>query len=1055
MRLPADVCCWRRLGTYGASHAGNQRLDWLKSSGIRWGTTAHPTCHNDKREGKPTDSGQSVKNQRLPFGIYQPQPKVSPRPDIQHTARVERRTTSDYPSINQEKCLALVNHYWQQSHAAPVKLPLTFAERRGYRRGWVNKYTPMRTLQNKLTPMYRNTARLADYIRTHPPTHLTHRTIHRSPVTFQDIQDRQFVLHTIQRYMHFMEDHHVRRLGSFDEAEFLKQIQQWPPTAPWFTEMLTFIITRVAKRTFVKALKELQDFVCQGIRKWRVTDPPCVSAFIPPLLALLKAHAFRKNYVEYEALLQLCMDWELPITESMLSHYVLVLTRAQRYTAVTKLLYHLDPCGTKPTISAVNVWLETLCLQAPTMYVIPYLCALLEKVYPPTDPQGRPLAHRYRVNMATLELLLKRCHSLRHLCSVWRLACVQKVHLPYSSLFSSQSFQIQVLRAAHRVGTHLHIDLSTPLVSSWKTGEIEPDLFDGKNTLRSRTLLLSMANPSRSGSFQRKGFLGTMQFHPWAYYYYVRRIRWTQPIDWTTILVLVQTLPAQHVGQATMALIRVMLGYLGRFYNQDRLKYSQQRLIRVKARDREWRRRITLVTHRLAKLTPLIWSLPSPLSLPTPTNKAGTSPTRSSVASWKSRFQSAAQQPRLSHLTNAPLPTYQSPGTAHLRNTLVEGHELLGRLWYLIVHLYELKYITPTTTGRSPSASSVAKGNTPSTLTYLRDMMNTTSTSTTLGTLGISALNMPLDVPTPETRTAVEDILNHRKTTPLAQNTLITYVRTLGVMGHAVDLAAMVNNLTTIWESPNSSQLGWWSNSPVYRPKVFRSMLVAAWETTYGNDLDFVFEIFHQVYPTYQRHYTERTYPSFTNLPKDVRGGPPKDMTMYPRYPKSCFVRDRESRRRILPPLPDLSLLSETLRPPSLEVQRWVYLSSIDQRDHRELPTYWLLQLAGRSVSRADLRPLAKLTIVKRYIFFITQHQLPFDPDTMWDHLYWLAVNVRTHKSTSVNNPKRSLASDRRGATYNNEPNEEIDSRAEEWADQVVNLLMDVRDSHIDIDLLR
>ncbi|KAJ1972238.1 hypothetical protein H4R35_004791, partial [Dimargaris xerosporica] len=920
----------------GLSQAGNARSYEAPSAflGCRHLTTANdqphlshgptPTPHSPPHPAHRGGSHPRTPADSLPLGVPWATKKSPTKTSKGHQPRTGRakrpRIRCGVFPTDHEQVKQLQEHWWQMDRAPPQRLPLTEALSRGYRCRRITSYPEPRSPPKRITwllreqsPLYTWAAEccpiqepLGPESSNADPPPPSPSCKYRPPATanymsIKDRMDRLYALKQIQAYCQYMDDISLRHLRTFDEARFLTEVERWPMTAPWYSEMLTYLITRVGKRTFFKSVAQLNDIVLAKVRE---APPTLLHVYYAPMLALLKSYSHRHEVQLFEAVMNAWVEVKLPLTEAALSQYLILLTRCKFYNAATQLLRQLPPDGPKPTIAYVNVWLQAVTLQSSTAFQIPNICALLSLTYPPLHSTGQPMPARYQLNGTTFTLLLQHCQARSHLAAVWRLACRMKLYLQSDRLFDSEAFQLATLKACITIGSTIKLNLARKFYLMLQQGRILSNLFDKDSEMPTDRIFSRWSkSPLAAKQLAAMQAVGSVTIQSWVLGFYWRAC--SRTADWATIkeMALLANSPQLSVN---LTLITNLFHAIARQSNEQTTRLQRHRHQLHQAREKAWRR-----------------SLTRPLPLTKPTTSSLQMLVSKTKSSWKDRFFALGQRfvPLATHTVDQSLLSAVQLAVPLSR----ERYQLLQRLWALALHQANLMATLSSSSSSHPLASILAAP----------FAMATGATQHTYDQLFKVSSASTIDATTPAMLAS---------TKPLPPALIIAYARALGTLGCPHDLATLITALT-MQSHPNPGAHGWGAYTPVYRPNVFRTLLTAAWTSTQRSDWNFVQKVFETMYPAYQAHYDRLGRLGSMDWPMDVRGCPHGKHELFPKYKRSLLVRERVLRQQLIRPRPDFTLLPEDLHKYPLVYQTWVYFTASHIPHFRSQPIHWLLNL--------------------------------------------------------------------------------------------------------------
>ncbi|KAJ1926028.1 hypothetical protein IWQ60_004150 [Tieghemiomyces parasiticus] len=986
---------------------------------------------------------------------------------------------------------------WLMDRKPPRQLPIPRKEIRGYKRGRVPTFTPPRLGSHHITrTMVRQDEPLFSYLTTMPrilaslPTQRPYEPLsqpdrYRSPrartalISPEDRRRRESLLARVSEYIVFTESNfETRQLMPFDEAAFWADLETWPVTAPWFNEVLIYALTRAAKRGYVQGVDRVASYLYRLLDQTHTGTPDSAAAgaapfpprvpsdryrLIPALKALLKVYSYRHEIDKMENLLELFIRHDLPIDEVVLSQYLLTLARTKTPRSIVYFLLGLNPYGPKPTVAAVNLWLQSEFLQGPSSYKVLALTHLLASLYPPCDPAGRQLPHRFHLNGQTFSLLAGAATSLAALQGVWLLACRYKVWLPKWDRFDDPTFQLAILHAAFRItgqggvqSIRYRRDIPAAYYESLQAGHIRPDIFNDERITPNSQELTKMMAPESAGVLHRSGSLGPCRATPATLLLYRR----TAPAYRTTWRGLVRRADALAVLDYHSALRSLpdLLRDVGVHYASERIQRWREAEAARLTGEAHWRRSLHApVTKPLTQPPPDHQNqsdLMRQFKASALTDQPGfsTAPAAGAESSdLLRRFRVSARtkdagsrappvpSPKMTPRLISPQSQtvdppdeysdtyYRGLSSSSTSSALVEPrpdhHRLLNHLWKVTLRIAALLTRTRDSNSAPPPSPSLGSGAPGSgAFAHLRGMAAPT----------LAAVEMFSSAPSPTAAASIRPttlaptdqlwdepgavpLIAFRAgpsaTVPLDPRLVVAYLRTLGTLGSTDDLLATATIL--INHSHPYPATGWWSNSPVYRPRVFRTLLstvirtARASYTLRGRDNDhdgttastsLVLDTFRRLYDPYFKHYAalrpfRKSGPRA--VPTEVRGRPPVDFSMYEKFPKSGFMRHRHLLRlhRHRFPLPDVTLLPSSLPQHSTALLTWIYHSILE--DNRQskaspiaLPSTWLLRALAASDRRpqgeANLAdPSALLTTVHRALTWILVEQLPYNAAEM------------------------------------------------------------------------
>ncbi|KAJ1980916.1 hypothetical protein H4R34_002270 [Dimargaris verticillata] len=1021
---PLALLCCRHLTTASDQpHHSRRSTHSPPHHAQRGGTGDHPRT--------PADS--------LPLGVpwaTKKSPKKTNKAHQSRTGRAKRiRIRCGVFPTDHGRVKKLQEHWWQMDRAPPQRLPLTEALSRGYRCRRITAYSEPRSPPKKITWLLRDQSPLYTWAAeccpvqevTNPELSNTSPSPplpsgrYRPPTATNNMSvkgrmDRLYALKQIQAYCQFMDDVSLRHLQTFDETRFLAEVSRWPMTAPWYSEMLTYLITRVGKRTFFKSLTQLNDMILAKVREAPLA---LLHVYYSPMLALLKSYSHRHEVQPFEAVMNTWVETKLPLTEAALSQYLILLSRCKFYNAATQLLRRLPPDGPKPTVSYVNVWLQAVTLQGSTAFQIPNICALLSLTYPPLHSIGQPMPARYRLNGTTFTLLLQHCQARSHLAAVWRLACRMKLYLQSDRLFDSEAFQLATLKACITIGSQIKLDLARKFYHMLQQGHILPSLFDqSPEPPTDRVFSRWLMSPLAAKQLAAMQAVGSVTIQPWVLGFYWRVC--SRTADWATIkeMALLANSPQLSVN---LALITNLFRAIARQNTEQTRRLQRHRHQLQQSSEKAWRRSLTR-------------PLPSIVSTSIPSASTSQPSVRQAKPPWQERFFALSQKfaPSSTDSVHESLLSAVQLAVPLSR----ERYQLLQRLWALALHQASLLATLSSSSSSHPLASILAAPFATATI----------ATQHTYDQL--------FKVPSPSSTDATTPAML-ASTKPLPPALIIAYAKALGALGCPHDLATLANALI-LQSHPNSEMRGWGAYAPVYRPNVFRSLLTAAWTSTQRGDWNFVQWIFQAMYPAYQEHYDRLCRLGGMDWPMDVRGCPHGNHELFPKYKRSLLVREKVLRQQLIRPRPNFTLLPQDLHKYPLAYQTWVYFTASQIPHFRSQPIRWLLNLptthlptttkdattSAESVVRAVLAQISRVLgyIISQYLYF-DERELRLILDRIGRDI---GFQLYAHRHpTRLNAQQPYVLANGQSVSL---PTEEfeivvIEQRARDWSNQVVETL--------------
>ncbi|RKP36047.1 hypothetical protein BJ085DRAFT_40656 [Dimargaris cristalligena] len=741
----------------------------------------------------------------LPFGVYmessrKPTPVTHPPLDFHLAPPVY---PAQAPALWQE----LFAHNWLMDRVAPQRIPLTASEARFYKRQRAAIPTAPTPADCVLPTLLNDTSPLWPALSLGPtPRPRTLPLISSDRELFR----RRENLDQVTNYGRYLEDPYYRSLRFFNKSDFLGNLCTWSPMAPWFNELFVYTLTQAIRHQDIWTFNVLADHLRALVAKGPRDRLP---KLIPSCKALLKHLASQKDVGPFQDFLNQMLNAGFRVDECTLSHLLLLLVRAQLYPAVVHFLHGLDPCGPKPSIAAINSWLQTILLQTPSHQHIGALCQVLIERYPPRDFSGQFLPDRYQINGATLGILLQACNTRNQIRSVWLLICQLRVLRPSNALLDSPACQRELLRACVRAEGSFNGSLASNFMETAQCRQIRPNLFNATSSKQVPAVLAALLSPSAQSQVEATGVLASWRPSPSLQLDFLRARRTF--LTWAEI--------KQIKAQLTLTQPRLDLGIIAGLWVAiiHDYKITQTRILRRSTREAQRREAIwreTLQRPSLNVTTPSFSTL-----------------FKQRRSDFMQKFVYTAQLRRTKQSRDHPTVT-----TIH--SQLALRGALVTQLWKLGLQLavrLHSPFANPTPAARQATSSA--------SWAHFGEM--------------IEALSIVSDTPARPARKPVAQASTVPNPTmaPLPMYFILTYIRSLGALGAPQWLEGFTNELSSHLD--DSTRTGWWSNAPVFKPRVFRCILVAAWTSTRGRDLDLVWRIFQQLYQFYSDHH-KQTSPS-------------------------------------------------------------------------------------------------------------------------------------------------------------------------------------------------